>query len=310
MIEHKNREKRYPVMKADRIEISHPEKILFPDSSRTKKDLACYYRRIGGQILPYLEGRPLTLYSCPEGVGKDGFFIKHAPEHFPDFIERIKVPMRGDNASTMTMATVSSPEGLVYLAGQNAIELHVGLAHKDHLECPDQLVFDFDPPGGDQRKDAKKLRRVVICLGDLLQANDIPAYLKTTGSRGYHVHVPLRPQVSFAEVKSKAGTIAKRLQEELPEEATLAHSKNKRHGRVYIDIERNNYGQTVIAPYSVRAKPAAPIAVPIAWDELRERGTRPDAYSMKNIFRRLGHVQDPWYEYGQSRISPDRLDLS
>lgn len=289
-------------MKPLDIEISHPDKILFPDSGITKKELADYYRRIADRLLPWIKNRPLTFKTFPDGIGKDGFFNKHAPDHFPDFIPRIKVPMRGQTGAAH-MASANEDADLAYFAGQNIIELHVALAQAGSLEIPDQLIFDFDPADDN----FENVRTAGLAFKEFLDDAGLPAFVKITGSKGIHVHIPLRPESNFETAKPWAKILADRLHQKIPDCTTLEQRKNKRGNKVFIDVLRNEYGQTSIAPYAVRARPHAPIATPIDWPELKNKNLTPHRYTIKNLFRRLSQCPDPWNTFAQSRISSSRL---
>lgn len=268
-------------------------RILFPGDRFTKGDVAAYYQRIAPHMLPWLKGRPLTLRQYPEGIDGEGFFHKHASEHFPDFIHRIEVPMHSDPGKLMVMVSADAAEDLVYFAGQHAIEIHMALATAGHLDNPDQMVFDFDPSDGD----FGKVRTAALALKTLLDDRKLPAFVKTSGSRGVHVHVPLAADRAFAEVKAEARAIAGALQEQLPDITTLEHRVKKRGDKVYLDILRNDHGMNVVAPYSLRAKPGAPVATPIDWEELADPALGPQRYTLKNIFRRLARKADPWRDF-------------
>jgi len=280
-------------MKADDVKVSHPDKVLFPDCGLTKQDLADYYTRAADWMLPSVRNRPLTLRCYPDGIDEDGFFNKNTPEHFPDFIRRMEVPAREEGRKTVTMSTADKAADLVYFAGQNTIEIHAALSSGACLEKPDQIIFDFDPSDGD----FDKVREVVFGFDRLLDSMEIRAFWKTTGSRGLHAHLPIQPEKDFEVAKDQARNLARRLTEDLPSVTTLEQRKDRRGDKVFIDILRNAYGQTAVAPYSVRARPGAPVATPIRLEELKGRSFRPDNYTVENIFRRLGQIEDPWDQF-------------
>jgi len=289
--------------KAD-IDISHPDKRIFPADKLTKQDLVDYYRKIAPTILPYLKDRPLTLRAFPDGIEQDGFFQKHAPDHFPDYIKRLDVPLRSKAGESIEMASADEERDLVYLANQNVVELHVALATGEALASPDQMIFDLDP--SDQ--DFEKVRELAFELRSLLERYELPCFVKTTGSRGLHVHVPLRGEDRFERVKPVARQLAEEVLDNCPSIATLEHRKEKRGNRVFIDYLRNDYGMTAIAPYSLRALKGAPVATPISWDELGGRDSEPQSWGLKNIFRRLGGKEDPWAGFNRRRVSLARFE--
>lgn len=285
-------------MKACDVEITHPEKLLFEDAGLSKRDLADYYERIADRLLPYVKGRPLTLRCFPDGVEEDGFFNKNAPGHFPDFIERITVPTRDSDKGALQMSSADQAADLVYFAGQNAVEIHAALSCKGKLDTPDQIIFDLDP--SDQ--DFSKVREVARRFGGLLESLDIPVFWKTTGSRGLHGHIPLRPENDFETVRGWAKNLADRLHDELPDLTTLEQRKEERGDKVYLDYLRNAYGQTSIIPYGVRARKGAPVATPVRSDELDDTSMKPDRYTVKNLFQRLSQIDDPWASFNRHRL--------
>lgn len=290
-------------MKIDDIEISHPDKCLFPQAGLSKQDVAHYYQRIAGSMLPWARDRPLTFKIYPDGIDQDGFFNKNAPDHFPDFIRRIEVPLKSKDRASTLMAAADAPSDLVYFAGQNVIEVHAALATADSLNRPDQLIFDLDPSDGDFDKVRTVARQCLEIIGRL----GLNVFLKLTGSRGLHLHIPLRPKAEFSELKPLAQRIAECVVEACPDVATLEKRKDDRKDKVFVDYLRNDTGQTAIVPYSLRAHPGAPVAVPIRRDELDKASLEPDGYSPQNVFQRLGQIKDPWEHYSRHRISYDRL---
>ena len=280
------------------MQISHPDKLLFPDEGISKRDLVDYYRKIAPIMLPHLKGRPLTLRSFPEGIDEEGFFQKHAPEHFPSHVERLEVPMRSKDQKTMLMVTADEANDLTYFANQNVVELHVALSLGEALDRPDQMIFDLDPSDND----FEKVRELALGLKSLLDQRDLPSFVKTTGSRGVHVHVPLRPEATFERVKPVVQQLAEELLARCPGIATMEHRKEKRGNRVFIDYLRNDFGMTAIAPYSLRAIAGAPVATPISWAELKDKKTGPQSWGLANIFRRLGAKKDPWQDFKRHRV--------
>jgi bifunctional non-homologous end joining protein LigD len=179
----------------------------------------------------------------------------------------------------------------------------MGLSRSEALEKPDQIIFDLDPSDDD----FEKIRTTAFALKTLLDEQDIPSFVKTTGSRGLHIHIPLQVEKAFKEVKAIAEQIARELQKQNPELTTLEHRKDKRGNKVFIDYLRNEYGMTAIAPYSLRALKGAPVATPIDWDELKIPSLGPQTYTLSNIFRRLGQKTDPWKDFFRHRVKVERL---
>lgn len=279
-----------------RIDIKRGDKVFFPNSDFSKRDLVDYYSRIAPQMLPQVQDRPLTLRRFPDGIDRPGFFQKGAPDYYPDWIERILVnTAKGDQE----MINVNSVGALAYIANQGAIELHMALSRQHDLDLPDQMIFDLDPPPGD---DFESVRRAAQDTRALCLELKLPAFLKTTGSKGLHVVVPIEPEYSFDVVRNFARNFAQILVDRYPGRYTLEHRISKRAGKLYLDVFRNGTGQTVIAPYSIRALPGAPIATPLDWGELVGKGLTSGKYNLANIFRRLSHKADPWADFPDSRI--------
>jgi bifunctional non-homologous end joining protein LigD len=279
------------------ITITRPTKVLFPKDGITKADLIDYYRRIAPRMIPHLCGRPLALQRFPDGIDKPGFFQKSAAPYYPAWIRKVTVPKAG---GIVKHVVCDDPDTLVYLANQACITIHPWLSCVDHLRNPDEMIFDLDPS-------TQTLASVIDgahMLKDILESLDLLAYLKSTGSRGLHVVVPLDASQDFETVRDFARTVASLLVERDPARFTLEAYKAKRGRRVFIDVNRNAYAQTAVAPYSVRPRDGAPIAIPLAWSALRKRSFRPDAITIRNVFDHLS--TDPWKDFRRRAVSLDR----
>ncbi|MDY0812692.1 non-homologous end-joining DNA ligase [Kitasatospora purpeofusca] len=270
------------------VEIKRADKELFPDDGITKADLADYYRRAGRGMLPHLRGRPLMLERHPDGIGEGRFMQKDTPDYFPEWIHRAELPKEG---GTVTYPVCDDLATLLYLVDQACITPHRWLSKADRPDHPDRLVFDLDPPG----EDFEAVRRAAARLHELLDELDLPAALMTTGSRGLHVLVPLDRRAPFDDVRAFARDVADRLAGRHPEELTTAARKQARQGRLYLDVQRNAYAQTAVAPYAVRALPGAPIAAPLSWSELDDPDLAPQRWTVATIGDRL-ESDDPWGE--------------
>ncbi|MEQ8697792.1 MAG: non-homologous end-joining DNA ligase [Bauldia litoralis] len=278
------------------IELSNLDKILFPDSGITKGDLVDYYRRIAPVALPHWRGRPLSMHRFPDGIGADGFFQKEVPGYFPDWIDRIELPKQD---GTVTYAVADKAATLVYLANQGCITPHLSLARRDKPDHPDRLIFDLDPSDDDFAKIQRAAKRVRALLDDL----DMASFVQTSGSRGLHVVVPLDRSADFDEARAFARDAAESLAERYPQELTVEQRKDKRGDRVFLDYLRNAYGQTSVAPYAVRAIEGAPVATPLRWSEAGAGDLDPRKYTLRNIFRRLSRIDDPWEQLPRRRYS-------
>ena len=269
------------------VETSNEEKLFFPDEKITKGDLINYYQEIADKMVPYLKERPLVMKRYPDGIKGESFFQKEIGDYFPDWIERVKVKKKG---GTVTHVQCDNAATLVYLANQACIELHPWLSRSDKLHYPDQLIIDLDPSGDDFSQAVFGAR----VLKELFDELDLKAFLKTTGSRGLHVLVPLNRRANFDKVREFAQDAAKLLAQRHSDKLTIEARKAKRRGRLLIDTARNAYAQTAVAPYAVRAKPGAPVATPLDWDEIGNKKLNSQSYNVRNIFRRLGRKTDPW----------------
>lgn len=271
------------------LEISHPQRMLFPSEGITKGDVVDYYCRVAPVMVPHLRNRPLMLERYRAGIDKGGFYQKEAGAHFPASIRRVDVPKEG---GVVHHPVVDDEDGLVYLANQGCLTFHCWLPQADRLRQPDRLIVDLDPPAtpgafSTVRATALRLRKVFEQLG-------LTAFVQTTGSRGLHVVVPITPGPDNDHVLAFAHTLAEQLAASDPGRLTTEFRKAKRGARLYLDVARNGYAQTVVAPYTVRARPGAPVATPLAWDEVRTTRLTPDRWTIGNIFRRLGAKADPW----------------
>jgi bifunctional non-homologous end joining protein LigD len=281
------------------VEVSRPDKVLFPEAGVTKEDLAEHYRSVARHMLRHVKGRPVSMHRFPDGVGSQGFFHKDVPDHFPDWIHRMTVRKQD---GTVTHAITCDAATLVYLADQACITPHVWLSRSDDLERPDRLVFDLDPSDGD----FAGVRAAARAIGELLRRVGLAPFAMTTGSRGLHVWVPLRRKPGFDEVRTFARDVARELAERHPGELTVEFRKAKRGGRILIDVMRNGYAQTAVPPYAVRPRPQAPVATPLEWDELSDPKLRSDRWTTRNLSRRLGRKGDPWAGIGRSARSLDK----
>lgn len=265
---------------------SNVDRVVFPADGITKGEVIAYYRDVAGLMVPELSGRPLSVVRYTKGIDRGGFFQKHYQKHFPAWLDRVA-------AGTKTIVDypiVDTAAGLVYLANQGALEFHVWTSRKDALWCPDTLVFDLDPPEGRfdlARRAASWLRRV---LDDLA----LPAFVKLTGSKGVHVVVPLDDAATFEEAGELATRIAALMCRRHPDDLTMEFYKKDRRGRLFVDVMRNAIGATIVAPYSLRGRPGAPVSAPIAWSELDDPEVSADGIRLRGLRARLDHRGDPW----------------
>ena len=269
------------------IEISNPDKVLFPDAGYTKADLVEYYDAVASVMVPHTKYRLATMERYPDGIEAHRFFNKDAPKHFPDWIDRVTVPKKG---GTVSHVAINDAATLVYLGQQACITPHVTLHRVDDLEHPDQLMLDLDPSTEDfsiVRTTALELKRVLEELG-------LFSVVKTSGSRGLHIIVPLDRSADFPAVRSFALDLAQLLVAHDPDRVTTETSKAERHDRLFVDWLRNSFGQHAVAPYAVRARPGAPVAMPLDWSEVEDKKLDPRGWSIRTALARIEDTPDPW----------------
>lgn len=264
------------------IELSRLDKILWPEDGITKGDLVDYYEQIAARMVPLTRDRLMTLERYPDGIDSTRFFSKQTPKYFPDWIERRTVPKAG---GTVSHVVCNDPATLVYLANQAAVTMHTGLSRVDRVDCPDQMIFDLDPAG-----DFAEVRKAAHDLRALLDELNLMSFVKTSGSKGLHIMVPLDRTASFDEVRPFAHSIAAALVARRPDELTLEIRKDQRAGRLFVDVGRNAFGAHAVAPYTVRARPSAPVAAPLHWDEIDHPTFHPQQFSFSDVINR----DDPW----------------
>ncbi|HPL62242.1 MAG TPA: non-homologous end-joining DNA ligase [Syntrophales bacterium] len=278
------------------IDITKRDKVLFPDDDIRKGDLIDYYSWIAPSILPYLRGRPLMMQRFPDGIASEGFYQKNISDYFPGWIRHIRLEKEGGELDHLICENRAT---LIYVANQACISLHTWLSRADRLHYPDQMIFDLDPTEG-RFRDACRAARL---LGDLLREISLESLVKTTGSAGLHVLVPIDRKSAFDEVRSFAHDAAACLCIREPSLVTAEIRKIKRRGRVYIDTLRNAYGQTAVAPYSVRPRPGAPVSAPLFWEELDDPGLSAVKFTLKNLRARIEGEGDPWQAARGKRFS-------
>jgi bifunctional non-homologous end joining protein LigD len=276
--------------------ITHPEKVLFPEDGITKGELAAYYETVAPVMLPHIRGRPVTMERFPSGIGAKGFFHKDVSKGFPEWLERVEVPKK---RGTVHHPIVADARSLIWLANQNSITPHVWTSRVPNLYQPDICVFDLDP--SEEAPDI--LRAAALGLRDLLIELEVPSWLKTSGSRGFHIVAPLDGTAGFGEVGAFADAVAAILVKRDPAHLTQEFSKADRGGRILVDTGRNGYSATFAAAYAVRARPGAPVSAPCTWDELERGVVGPRAFTVRTMARRIEDVGDLWSDMLRSKWS-------
>jgi bifunctional non-homologous end joining protein LigD len=287
--------------------ITHPEKVLFPDDGISKGELAAYYDAVAPAMLPHLQGRPATLERYPSGIGKKGFWQKNVAERSPDWLERALVPKKG---GTVRHPVVNDRRSLLWAANLNTITLHVFTSRAPELERPDLCVFDLDPPVDEP----PAVRAAALAVRDFLEELELPSFVKTTGSKGFHVVVPLFGREDAGEVARFAHTVGMRLVERHPKRLTQEFYKTDRGGRILVDTGRNGFGATFAAAYTVRAKPGAPVSAPCTWEEIERGEVAPQEFTLRTMPARIAAVGELWAELprraGSLRAAMRQLSLA
>ena len=268
--------------------ITHPEKVLFPDDGITKGELAAYYEAIAPHMVPHIRGRPITMERFPAGIGRKGFIQKDVSKGFPPWLQRAEVPKKD---GTVHHPIVTDTRSLLWITNQNCITPHVWTSRLPRLYQPDICVFDLDPSKADE---PDVLRAAALALRDLLDELGLPTWVKTSGSKGFHIVVPLDAKGDFGEVSRFAHAVARVLVARDPRHLTQEFSKADRGGRILVDTGRNGYSATFAAPYAVRAKPGAPVSAPCTWEEVERGDVGPRTFALRTMAGRIGNTGDLW----------------
>lgn len=276
--------------------ITHPEKVLFPADGITKGDLAAYYEAVAPVMLPHIENRPVTMERYPAGIGTKGFWQKDVSKGFPSWLQRIEVPKKD---GVVHHPLVTDLESLLWITNQNTITPHVWVSRAPDLMHPDVTVFDLDP----SRDDQEMLRAACVGLRDLLDELGLPCWIKTTGSKGFHIVLSLDGSANMGEAAGFAHGVGRLLVERYPKELTLEFHKKDRAGRILVDTGRNDYSATFAAAYAVRAREGAPVSAPCTWDEVITGAVGPSTFNVRNMPARVKKVGDVWADMRKKRRS-------
>lgn len=275
------------VTQPERVTITHPEKVLFPEDGITKGELVAYYRMIAPVMLPHILNRPITMERFHRGIGEKGFYQKSVTKGFPKWLERVPVPKKD---GTVYHPLVTSPDALIWLANMNCITPHVWTSRATDLMHPDLLVFDLDPSVDDDGA----LRTATLLVRDALADLGLMSWVKTTGSKGFHVVVPLDRSADYGECASFSHAFGRLLVQRHPETFTQEFYKADRGDRILIDTGRNEFHATFAAAYAVRARPGAPISAPCTWDEVENGAVGPQSFRLRHMAERITVVGDIW----------------
>ncbi|HWP55997.1 MAG TPA: non-homologous end-joining DNA ligase [Pyrinomonadaceae bacterium] len=281
----------------DKTLITHPEKLLFPEDGITKGELAAYYEAIAPVMLPHLRRRPITMERYHRGINAPGFFQKDVSKGFPPWLKRVEVPKKD---GTVHHPLANDTRSLLWLANQNSITIHVWPSRAPRLFYPDICVFDFDP-ANDEEPDV--LRAAALRLRDLLLELGLKSWVKTSGSKGFHIAVPLDGKADFGVVARFSHAVGSLLVRLDSKHLTQEFSKADRGGRILIDTGRNGYSATFAAAYTVRAKPGAPVSAPCTWEEIERGEVGPRTFALRTMPARIKEVGDLWAPMLKSKRS-------
>jgi len=268
--------------------ITHPEKVLFPKDGITKGDVAAYYDAVAAVMIPHIRRRPVTLERYPAGIGRKGFLQKNVQAGFPEWLKRTDTPRKSGGVVHYPLAC--DRRSLLWMANQNTVALHVWTAREPHLPFPDVCVFDLDP----SRDQPKALREAALLVRDGLKGRGITSFVKTSGSKGFHIVVPLARRTPYKQSEAFAKQFAEELAARYPKVFTVAFLKDRRGGKILIDTMRNRSGSTFVAPYSVRPRDGAPVSAPCTWEEVKSGRVGPQTFTIANMPARLAKVGDIW----------------
>ncbi|MEF0941039.1 non-homologous end-joining DNA ligase [Rhizobium sp. BR 362] len=273
------------------VQLTHPDRIYWPDDGISKQDLVDYYALAWQRMAPFVVDRPLALLRCPDGIEGPRFFQKHTWKGINPHIDEIVDP---EEEGGEKLLRIKDFDGLVALVQSASLEIHPWGTTTGHWEKPDMIIMDLDP-GEDVTW--KAVIAAAKEIKERFQALGLASFVKTSGGKGLHVVAPLKPKATWPDVKAAAEAIADGMSADTPEKYLSVAAKAKRAGHIFIDYLRNGRGNTAVAPYSTRARPGAAVSMPLAWDELTDR-TGPSSFTVKNAASRLGERSaDPWAEF-------------
>jgi len=270
------------------IEVTHPDKMMYPEDGIAKRDVIEYYRRISDVMLPHMKGRLVIMHRFPDGIDGKDFYHKEVPDYFPEWIKTRTIKL--SEGGRQTLMVVEKTADLVYLANQACLVPHIWLSTENKVHHPNKIVFDLDPAG----EGFDTVTMAAFMVRDIFAEEGLKPFVMTTGSAGLHVVIPIKPTHDFDKVREYVRKRAQVLADREPQKLTLETHKEKRRGRIFLDYLRNACGQTSVVPYALRALRGAPVATPLDWDELHDSDLTPRSYTLSSIFRRLGNKEDPW----------------
>ena len=256
--------------------ITNPDKLLFPADGISKGELAAYYEAVAPAMVPLIRNRPVTMERFPAGIAATGFMQKNVSSGFPATLQRVEVPKKD---GVVNYPLVRDAADLLWMVNQNCVTVHVWTSRVPELERPDLCVFDLDPA----EDDPATLRAMTLAVRDLLAEVGLRSWVKTSGSKGFHVVVPMPSRATYEDSSGLALRVATLLVERRPRDVTLEFAKADRHDRIYLDIGRNRPGATFAAAYTVRAKPGAPVSAPCTWEEIAAGAVHPQTFRLRTM---------------------------
>jgi bifunctional non-homologous end joining protein LigD len=272
------------------VNLTNPDRVLFPEDGITKGDLFAYYDAVAPVVVPHLRDRPFTMKRYREGIAGDGFFQKQAPKGMPSWIQtrRFTTHPRDGGAREVDFPLVNSPEALLWMVQMHCIDMNAWYSRVDNPARPDYVVFDLDPP--EEPNGFELAIEVAHLVGELLAELELPGYVKTSGADGIHILAPIQRRAGFEETYDFAAAAARLLEARHPGLVTTEWLKRKRSG-VLVDHRQNGWGKTIASAYSVRPKPGAPVSTPLRWEELTP-DVRPRQFTMEVVLDRIGRLGD------------------
>ena len=283
--------------------ITHPEKVLFPregsEPAITKGELAVYYESVAKIMIPHIRSRPVTMERYPAGIRAQGFIQKDVSKGFPAWLERVEVPKKG---GTVHHPIIQDTRSLLWVTNQNSITPHVWTSRAPDLYQPDILVVDLDPA----EEEVEVLRSAALAVRELLDEIGLPSWVKTSGSKGFHIAVPLDGKLETGAVAAFAHAVGTLLTVRDPKHLTQEFHKKDRGKRILIDTGRNGYSATFAAAYAVRAKPGAPVSAPCTWEEIERGEVHPRTFTLRNMADRVAEVGDLWGDMRKKKRSLTR----
>ncbi|MFW6224261.1 MAG: non-homologous end-joining DNA ligase [Bacteroidota bacterium] len=284
------------------IEISNPDKQMFPDDNISKKELAEYYSQMAEHIIPLTTDRPMMIHRYPDGINGNNFYQKQTADYFPGWLKEIKVRVKKAGEDSQQMLNCDSEAALIYIANQACITPHIWLSKKNKLDYPDKMIYDLDPP----ENGFKLVQQAAKDFKKLFDELELHCYVMTTGSRGMHVVLPLDQTADFDQTRQFARDAANLLADTKPDDYTVETLKKKRKGRLFLDYLRNAYGQTSVVPYALRPIKGAPVATPLSWNETGKSALNAQSYKYSNIFQRISRKENPWKDFNQKKNNLDK----